>query len=273
MHLGSCTCSPVVSSCKRNQNYFLFDIFFIVIQKYGNLFFLLQTEANYLAQLTRIVSLAEIDGEWVFWFDSTKQLLVNIFDFNLDNCLLLADVMFNLSMLSLEVGWVPGLVWGIKLFRRMFDQHTHSRAQKMGKIRSNFPTLANLAMPDRCVDEGSDKRASWPSRLGVGSAILPHKNCTATETPRCITRDTTAWGVDRPLAQIKGQWCKVVKARSTLWCCDLHWCHSSLLKNQMSPLWDADSNFWGWGRLLKSNVPHTSGSPRPPSTPNWAWHW
>ncbi|KAJ7384280.1 hypothetical protein OS493_022914 [Desmophyllum pertusum] len=30
-------------------------------EKYGNLFFLLQTEANYLAQLTRIVSLAEID--------------------------------------------------------------------------------------------------------------------------------------------------------------------------------------------------------------------
>ncbi|KAL9964585.1 hypothetical protein ACROYT_G028242 [Oculina patagonica] len=30
-------------------------------EKYGNLFFLLQTEASYLAQLTRIVSLAEID--------------------------------------------------------------------------------------------------------------------------------------------------------------------------------------------------------------------
>ena len=47
----------------NNLKFFCNIIFVIITQKYGNLFFLLQTEANYLAQLTRIVSLAEIDGE------------------------------------------------------------------------------------------------------------------------------------------------------------------------------------------------------------------
>ncbi|CAH3194843.1 unnamed protein product, partial [Porites evermanni] len=41
--------------------YCLLELFFKNKNKYGNLFFLLQTEASYLAQLTRIVSLKEID--------------------------------------------------------------------------------------------------------------------------------------------------------------------------------------------------------------------
>ena len=78
-----CTCPPAVSSCSRNHD-FCIIIFFIITQKYGNLFFLLQPEANYLAQLTRIVSLAEIDGERVFLFDIYQLILVQHVDMSIN---------------------------------------------------------------------------------------------------------------------------------------------------------------------------------------------
>lgn len=58
--------------------------------------------------------------------------------------------------------------------------------------------LVGLTMLGRSVGEGSDKKAPQPSRLRVGCGVSnpTSKNCTATEMPRCIPRDTMAWEVE-----------------------------------------------------------------------------
>ena len=38
-------------------------------------------------------------------------------------------------------------------------------------IAGSLVLLVGLTMPGRFVDEGSDKTAPWPSRLGVGHAV------------------------------------------------------------------------------------------------------
>ena len=64
--------------------------------------------------------------------------------------------------------------------------------------------LVGLTMAGRSVGEGSDKTAPGFFQVGGwawGQQPYLIKDCTATETSRRIPRDTTAWGVDRPLAR------------------------------------------------------------------------
>lgn len=63
--------------------------------------------------------------------------------------------------------------------------------------------LVGLTMLGRSVSEGSDKKVPHPSRSRVGCGVSnpTAKNCTATETPRRIPRDTTAWEVEGPLTR------------------------------------------------------------------------
>ena len=64
--------------------------------------------------------------------------------------------------------------------------------------------LVGLTMPGRSVGEGQTKQHPGPPAVGDwawGQQPYLIKNCTSTETSRRIPRDTTAWGVNRPLAR------------------------------------------------------------------------
>ena len=61
----------------------------------------------------------------------------------------------------------------------------------------------------RSVGEGSDKTAPWSSNswdLDVGSATLPHKNCSAPETPRRIHHSLGSWRTSRTKTNDTWQW-------------------------------------------------------------------